>query len=401
MRNVTPLWLVLCCMPCLAWAQAPSPQALATTKANLAKTQAEEARLKREVEAAEHALDGLRSRATSLAARIQSAEAALTQAETTLRRTEADLRKASTEYEARKSAYADTITALLKLRELPATAIFVEPEALDDTMRTAAALEVASHALEKRARSLKASVEKLEALKESALAQRRAVTEKQVALAREDTQLQRDLEARQATQRQLQRDFAQTSARSQALAKSSADLQQLIAKLEQDRRAQQLAKLKAKETPPIPASRSYIKPMTGAQGNFKAPVAGRVLHRFGERKNANESWRGMVFAARAGGTVTTPYDGEVVFTGPFRDYGNMVLLRHANGYISLLAGMANIQVNQGQRLRKGEPMGRMGGGSAGTGVSQLYVELRRNTKPIDPTQWFANLGKQLAGNTRP
>ena len=133
---------------------------------------------------------------------------------------------------------------------------------------------------------------------------------------------------------------------------------------------------------------------TAAKGSMKSPVTGNVLHRFGDKKNDNETWRGMVLRARRNGTVVAPYDGDIAFTGPFRDYGRMVLIRHNNGYISLLAGLGSSDVSLNQPVRRGEPVGTM----PNTPAPELYVELRDRSKPIDPADWFANVGKRLATN---
>ena len=89
----------------------------------------------------------------------------------------------------------------------------------------------------------------------------------------------------------------------------------------------------------------------------------------------------MVFKARPNATVVAPYDGEIAFTGPFRDYGNMVLVKHKSGLISLIAGLGEVRANLGQKLLKGEPLGSMPNAPA----PQAYIELRdRTAKPIDP-----------------
>jgi septal ring factor EnvC (AmiA/AmiB activator) len=124
-------------------------------------------------------------------------------------------------------------------------------------------------------------------------------------------------------------------------------------------------------------------------------VAGEILHRFGDHKSGNETYRGIVYRARPGATVVAPYDGEVVYTGPFRDYGNILLIKHQNGYISLIAGLGNISTSLNQRVIRGEPVATMSNDKD----AQTYVELRDATaKPIDPGNWFANVGQSVTQN---
>jgi septal ring factor EnvC (AmiA/AmiB activator) len=156
------------------------------------------------------------------------------------------------------------------------------------------------------------------------------------------------------------------------LAASSKNLQDLMQKLQA-----QEAKIKQRAV----AERS----MQRAKGSLRAPAAGSVLHRYGEKKNENERYRGMVLATRAGATVVSPHDGQVAYSGAFREYGPMVLIRHAGGYMSLMAGLGSINVPVDARVRAGEPIGAMGR------ATKLYVELRERGKPIDPARWFAKL----------
>ena len=94
--------------------------------------------------------------------------------------------------------------------------------------------------------------------------------------------------------------------------------------------------------------------------------------------------------------VTAPADGWVVFAGPFRSYGQLLILNAGGGYHVLLAGMERISVDLGQFVLAGEPVAVMGNGSRiaailATGSSQpvLYIEFRKDGTPIDPGPWWA------------
>lgn len=165
------------------------------------------------------------------------------------------------------------------------------------------------------------------------------------------------------------------------LSRESASLQELLGKLEANEKAQQ-------KLSPAPKPSAKLRHFDAAKGSARAPVSGQVLHRFGEPNASNGSYRGMVFKAREGATVVAPYDGQIVFTGPFRDYGNMVLIKHSNGYISLIAGLGKVSVGLNQPAIRGEPIGTM----PEEGRAEAYVELRDTAaKPIDPADWFANV----------
>ncbi|WP_040846692.1 murein hydrolase activator EnvC family protein, partial [Nitrospirillum viridazoti] len=95
--------------------------------------------------------------------------------------------------------------------------------------------------------------------------------------------------------------------------------------------------------------------------------------------------RGVRISARAGSPVVAPYEGSVVFAGPFKGYGLILIVEHPNGYHSLIAGLGRIDTRVGQRVLTGEPMGAM----ASDGTPTLYFELRRGGQPINPLRGFA------------
>ncbi len=182
----------------------------------------------------------------------------------------------------------------------------------------------------------------------------------------------KDVDERSKLQAKLSLQHAQARKEMAALAARASSLSDLIEKID-------------KEKPQTPV-RTDIRNF-GRPGSLAQPVSGKILHRFGEPKGPNDTYRGIVIQARSGAVVVAPYDGQIVFAGVFRDYGQMVLLRHKNGYISMLAGLNRSQVSLQQSVRIGEPIGIMGA----TAQENLYVELRENSKPIDPLRWLAKL----------
>lgn len=116
------------------------------------------------------------------------------------------------------------------------------------------------------------------------------------------------------------------------------------------------------------------------------PVQGRVLTTFDKEKTHNPYGRGVVIQTRLGAQVVSPVTGAVVFAGPFRGYGKILILGSAQDYHVILAGLESIDVIVGQNIFLGEPVGRMP--PAGK-ESKLYLELRKKAETIDPTPWVA------------
>ncbi len=118
-------------------------------------------------------------------------------------------------------------------------------------------------------------------------------------------------------------------------------------------------------------------------GRFTRPVRGTVITSYGQELSKGVTSKGIVIQARDNAQVVAPYDGTVVFSGPFKGYGNLIIISHDSHIISLIAGMKEIETENGQMLLAGEPVGIMPDENA-----KLYMEIRKNKKPINPLPWL-------------
>ena len=98
--------------------------------------------------------------------------------------------------------------------------------------------------------------------------------------------------------------------------------------------------------------------------------------------------KGITLKTRANARVTTPYDGTVLFAGPFQNYGQLVIIDHGDEYLSVLSGFGGMDVAVGQEVLAGEPIGSMGQSN-----TNLYLEMRYRGQAIDPEPWFKKGGK--------
>ena len=133
-----------------------------------------------------------------------------------------------------------------------------------------------------------------------------------------------------------------------------------------------------------------------AKGLLPLPVAGETMLAFGANDGLGGRSQGMTVAARSGMRVISPADGWIVYAGPFRSYGNILILNAGTGYHIVLAGMERIDVDRGQFVLAGEPVAVMGarqfaslGDLDHTSVQPLlYVEFRKDGNSIDPSPWW-------------
>ncbi len=125
------------------------------------------------------------------------------------------------------------------------------------------------------------------------------------------------------------------------------------------------------------------------------PVSGRVTRQFGETSQFGTLSKGISIISRPGAQAISPYDGQVVFAGPFRAYGQILIIEHTEGYHTLLVGLTRIDAAVGQWILAGEPIGVMG--RPKTGAPTLYVEIRHRGRPIDPLPWLAAENSKVNG----
>ena len=124
------------------------------------------------------------------------------------------------------------------------------------------------------------------------------------------------------------------------------------------------------------------------------PARGVVVKRFGQATGSGSSAKGATFKTRRRAQVVAPFDGTVVFSGPFKGYGQILIIQHGDAYHTLLAGMRRVDATLGQRLLAGEPVGVMGVQEADM---RLYVEVRRKGKPVNPLPWFTAARYKVRG----
>lgn len=176
-----------------------------------------------------------------------------------------------------------------------------------------------------------------------------------------------------------------------------------LARLQEEERARQTAEERERaRQAALSASpdKNRIAPayaFSDLQKRLAFPVAGEPVRQFGDADGTGHSSQGLILATNAGALVTAPADGWVVFAGSFRSYGRMVILNTGDDYHLVLSGMEQVSVREGQFVVAGEPLAVMGAKRVAsvnalaleTDRPTLYIEFRKNGKPVDPRPWWS------------
>ncbi len=137
-----------------------------------------------------------------------------------------------------------------------------------------------------------------------------------------------------------------------------------------------------------------------AKGKLPRPTYARRVLPYGAETQSGGVSKGEFYQTRDNAQVTSPADGWVVYAGEFRAYGQILIINCGDGYQVLLAGFEKITAQPGQFVLSAEPVGEMGGRDSET-EPFLYVEFRKDGKPIDPAPWWENGTDTAASDTSP
>ena len=313
----------------------------------------------------------------------------------------------------RRGVLAEVLGALQRMGLNPPPAILVKPEDALSSIRSAILLGAVVPELRSETDILMADLKELSRVVASIEAERDRLTTAMTAQAGEKARLDLLLEAKGRLRGESETALAEETKKSAELAARADSLKELIAALDKQAAKKtadaEAARVAAEEAaraanepvvPVVPEANQLVAsaPFSLLQGQVALPVTGRIKRRFGGADGIGGTMLGDMVATQSGAIVTAPADGSVLYAGPFRSYGQLLILNAGDGYHVVLAGMSRISVAPGQSVLAGEPIGAMGEARvASTSASEnanatpeLYVEFRKDGKPVDPTPWWAD-----------
>ena len=206
---------------------------------------------------------------------------------------------------------------------------------------------------------------------------------------REISNLQRDERSLTKLVERLNRLMAQQAAREAARAKAraaQAAKQAREAKRVENKADEPSRKAIAVNTETPEAFRSD-RPFSALKGSLRLPVAGELMNRFGApRENGGLNWKGLFIRASQGAAVKAIAAGQVVFSEWLRGFGNLIIVDHGSGYMSLYSNNESLYKQVGARVQPGDVIATVGN-SGGQPDMGLYFEMRHQSRPVNPLLW--------------
>ncbi len=363
-----------------------------------------EAALKREIEQIGADRRKLNQDLIDTAGRLRGVELKIVATQERLKSLDDNERSIRISLDGRRAVIGEVLAALQRIGRRPPPALIASPEDALQSVRTAMVLGAVLPQMRHEVEALANDLSELLAVRKKIDAERNQLKTEVAALDDERARMSVLVEERQKQSAEREKALDAERARAGNLARDVDNLKDLIAKLEQALSPAAREAREAARSDNRPALSAFRDPgrlapavaFASLRGQVPIPVNGVKLREFGAPDSSGGAEKGLSIATRAGAQVTAPADGWVVYAGPFRSYGQLLILNVGGGYHVLLAGMERISVDLGQFVLTGEPVAMMGSGShiaaiLATGSSQpvLYVEFRKDGVPVDPGPWWA------------
>jgi septal ring factor EnvC (AmiA/AmiB activator) len=363
-----------------------------------------EAALKREIEQFGTDRRKLNQDLIDTAARLRDVESKIVATQERLKPLDENERSIRKSLDGRRAVIAEVLAALQRMGRRPPPALITSPEDALQSVRTAIVLGAVLPQMHHEVEALANDLSELLAIRTKIDAERDRLNIEVSSLDGERARMTALIEERQKQLTEREKALDAERSRAANLARDVDNLKDLIAKLEQGLDPAARDAREAARSDGRPALSAFRDPgrltpavaFASLRGQVPSPVNGVKLKEFGVSDGNGGAEKGLSIATRAGAQVTAPADGWVVYAGPFRTYGQLLILNVGGGYHVLLAGMERISVDLGQFVLTGEPVAIMGNGShiaaiLATGSSQpvLYIEFRKDGIPVDPGPWWA------------
>jgi septal ring factor EnvC (AmiA/AmiB activator) len=366
----------------------------------------------------------LNQRMIETADRIKATELRIEAVEDRLQTLAESEAKARQSLDSRKAVVTDVLAALQRVGATPPPLLLADPDSILDTVRSSILLGSVVPELKGETDALMADVSAIERIRKTAAAERDGLARDVASLVRDRQDIALLVSARQKDIAGAESKANEQAAQAAALASKSQTLKDLLGRVEgeidsvskatrdansasvrNEEEAKSANDPAAKDARNRVAALAFRDPSRLApkvsfgelKGLLPMPVTGTVISGFNKRDPVSGVTKGISLTTRPNAIVSAPSDGWVSYAGPFRSYGQLLILNVGGGYYILLAGMDRISVSLGQFVLAGEPVATMGDPSKdGSGqppsdkrVPTLYIEFRKDGTPIDPQPWWA------------
>lgn len=270
-------------------------------------------------------------------------------------------------------------------------ALLTQPKSANQAIRAAILMGEVAPEVRSKTKVLTEEITELRRLERNVLREQKTLAAADAALALKREEIIQLTTAKRAAFENVNSDAQILRQHAESLGEKAGDLRELILALEATAPAAPRLKPRlalAEQSTPRPIQQASLPRATVSQplGVLALPATGRVVRAWGDKMPGGAKSESVAFATRSGAQVSAPISGTVEFAGPFRSYGQLLILSTSDGYHVLLWGMSSSYVAVGQSVQQGEPVARMADRAGGE--PELYLEVRKGGEPMDPANWM-------------
>lgn len=270
-------------------------------------------------------------------------------------------------------------------------ALLTQPKNANQAIRAAILMGEVAPQVKSKTKLLTEEITDLRRIERQVLREQKVLASADAALALKKEEITQLTTAKRAAFEDVNADAVFLRERAESLGEKAGSLRDLIVALEAA--APSAPRLKPRlatvdQPRPRPVQRASLPRATVSQplGVLALPATGRVVRAWGDKMPGGAKSESVAFATRSGAQVSAPISGTVEFSGPFRSYGQLLILSTSDNYHVLLWGMSSSYVSVGQSVQQGEPVARMAERTGGE--PELYLEVRKAGEPMDPANWM-------------
>lgn len=297
------------------------------------------------------------------------------------------------------SILVETLSALQNLALRPSEAILAQPLTPVEVMRSSILMRSSIHSLKERAESIRQGIEDINTQKAEIAMRLKDLEQENQQLAQQHNEMKELSKQKSEMYNQISSQSKEAKERAEQLASQASGLRDLLDKLEKQKELQRkqlaekerLSKQRAADDLRKERQEAYIPPaqksinFASAKGKLARPARGPIVTTFNQELSKGVKSNGIDIKTAANAQIIAPYDGTIIFAGPFKNFANLVIIDHGDGYTSLLSGMGDTDTEVGQTILAGEPVGTMDS----SGTMKLHMEIRKNNHPVNPSDWLS------------
>lgn len=349
-----------------------TPRDKEAVSAEISKKQSEAARLAKETKDIEAEVEALKQKLVTMSRDLQTTENGLAETSQKLKELNKEKSVLARKLYQEQGRMGGLVTAAQRFNRTSTPTMLVQSDPLD-AARAARVMKSMIPAIHAKSAALQAKIETLSRLEQDIAHEKSAKAKKLSSINAQEAKLAAALEKRKALYHQTEAERKKQQADIARLTKEAKTLDELVQKINLP-----IAKPAANAKAPRTAGNKHDK----TPHMMYAPVAGSIRTAFGATDDLGAPSKGITYNARSGARVSTPLAGKVRFAGPFKKYKHILIIEHAGGDHSLIAGLGQGDTIVGASLAAGEPVG--SAADTQTDEHPVYYELRHNGAPVNP-----------------